>query len=637
MKKTLLALSIILIANTLQTQAQLRLPALISDGMVLQRDKPVKIWGWANPGSQVQLNIHKKTQTTTTNTDSSWLFTIPPAKAGDTTTITIKSGDQSITIHDIIYGDVWLCSGQSNMEFNMSRVTYVYPKEIAASTNSDIRQFLTQRTFSFTPYKQTRGSWSKANPQNILQFTAAGYFMAKELNAKYKVPIGIINTTWGGTPVEAWISEDGLKNLDSLAYKFNYYKDTAKVNQALRFEQTTNREWYQTLKDADKDTTNAFWAATKIPGTWKDQNLQTDAGIVWYKKEIQLNETQIKEDAHLFMGLIADNDSTYFNGVKIGAINGRWTERYYTIPASLLKKGVNTLTIRVVGMNSALGILPAGKHYQLFTASGPVNLEDGPWTCHVSAVVKPLASEKFTRFQNQPGSLYYGMIDSQIPYTLKGFTWYQGEANTGQPGKYQKWLTAMIDDWRAKFEQPDLPFLIVQLTGFLQPTPQPSESGWAGLREAQLHTALSVPNTAVAVTIELGDPYDVHPTNKKEVGHRLALAAEKIAYNDRSLVASGPIYRSQKIQGDKIYLSFDNIGAGLVSHDGKPLTQFAIAGPDRKFVWAQAYIEKDKVVVTSKEIPNPVAVRYAWANFPINPNLWNKDGLPASPFRTDVY
>ncbi|AKQ46167.1 hypothetical protein TH63_11840 [Rufibacter radiotolerans] len=469
LRKIPLLLSFVFLAVT--ASAEVTLPRFISNGMVLQRDKPIPVWGWAQPGEKVTISFNGKTYSAQTAEDKKWKVNLAATKAGGPYNMTVK-GTNTITLQDILVGDVWVCSGQSNMQFTMAKVAEKYKDEVTTATNPKIRHFLVDHTVAYEPAQDvtSKAGWKSADPKTVLNFTAVGYFFAKELFEKYQVPIGLLHTSVGGTPAEAWISSEALK---------------------------------------------------PFPGLQKQ------------------------------------------------------------IPAAASTETVD-----------------------------------------------PKKEER------KPAVLYNAMVAPLLPYAIKGVIWYQGEANANRGKEYRRLFPALITDWRARWGQGDFPFLFVQLANFQAISETPAESKWAELRESQTMT-LSLPNTGMAVIHDLGEAKDIHPKNKKDVGLRLAQVAKKVAYGDAKVVYSGPLFKSMKSEKDKLVLTFEHVGGGLVAKDGGELKQFAIAGPDRKFVWANARIEGDKVVVWHESVPNPVAVRYAWANNPEGANLYNKEGLPASSFRTD--
>lgn len=629
---------------SMSLHAQLKLPALVSDSMILQRDQPVKIWGWSLNGETVTVHFNKKTYTAKPANDNKWMITLPATKAGGPYTIQVTSGSNEVQVKDVLFGDVWLCSGQSNMEFTMSRLTGKYPEDIANSDNEKIREFHVDQQYSFEPKQNVSGKWRKASPANIGKFSAVAYYMVKNLYDKYKVPMGVIHTSWGGTPAEAWTSKEGLKDFNNYLEKYNYYKDTANFNATVKQDKQVMDAWYKKINDNDKgfaqdgttwsnplyNTTS--WRTMKVPGFWENQGAADVDGVVWARKEITLTKAMLGADAILDLGMIDDSDTTYFNGVKVGTTPNKYVQRKYVVPASLLKEGKNVIAVRMIDTDGSGGFIK-DKRYRLLIGDDELDLA-GDWQYQVGVSVSAMPVNSFTRMYYQPTTLYNAMITPLIPYTIKGAAWYQGESNSGRAYEYRKLLPAMISDWRERWQQGDFPFLIVQLANYMAPKDQPDESNWAELREAQLMTSQQVANSALAVTIDIGEANDVHPLNKKDVGLRLALAAQKLAYNDNEVVYSGPTYTSMKVEGSKIILSFTNIGGGLLAKDGE-LKQFAIAGNDRKFIWAKAVIEGDKIVVWNDSITNPVAVRYAWAHNPVGCNLYNKENLPASPFRTD--
>ena len=370
----------------------------------------------------------------------------------------------------------------------------------------------------------------------------------------------------------------------------------------------------------------------KIPGYWADTKVGFLNGVVWFRKKVNIPASVIEGKAKILLGRIVDADSVFINGKFIGNTTYLYPRRRYDIPAGILKEGENTIVIRVVNSFGRGGFV-FDKPYQIQTETDTIDLK-GEWKFKVGDIMPSLASQTFIRWK--PMGLYNAMIAPLLNYKIKGVIWYQGESNAERPGEYLNLFTTMINDWRNKWNEGVFPFLFVQLPNFMDPKNEPSESDWALLREAQLKT-LSLPNTGMAVTIDVGEWNDIHPVDKKDVGKRLALAAEKIAYGDGNVVYSGPIYKSMQIDDNKIIISFSNTGSGLLVKGGGELKYFSICGSDEKFVWAKAKIENNKVVVWSDDISNPVAVRYAWADNPEGANLFNNEGLPASPFRTDNF
>lgn len=623
------------------TFCQVRLPRLVRDSMILQRDANVKIWGWASPKEKIKISFQNKSYRITTAQDGKWLITLSPMKAGGPYNMDI-TGRNKILLKDILIGDVWFCSGQSNMVHQMNIHDITYAGEIATANYPQIRQFWVPSLNSLQGPKDDlpAGTWKAAVGEDIRPFSAVAYFFAKNLYEKYHVPIGIINASIGGTPIEAWTSEEGLKEFPAIQTTIQKNKDTAYINGINRkaFPRNTAAtsgdkgsieipKWYET------NYVPKGWHNINIPGYWEDQGIKDLDGIVWYRKEIDVPSPMAGKPAKVFLGRIVDADVLYINGKQVGSTTYQYPQRRYAVPADLLKAGKNIFVIKVTN-NAGKGGFVADKPYCLFAGKDTVDLK-GDWQYKVGEVYTPRAGgfSGGISAQNQPTALYNAMIAPVINYTIKGFLWYQGEANTGRAEEYAKLQPAQIFDWRNKWQQGDLPFLFVQLPGFMDYNYLPAESQWAQLRESQLRS-LSVTNTGMAVAIDLGEWNDIHPDNKKDVGGRLALIAKKLAYGE-NIVYSGPIYRSAAIDGNKITISFTNTENGLITNDGEEPGEFAIAGEDKKFVWAKAKIEAGKIIVSSEDVTKPMYVRYAWADNPVNPNLYNKEGLPASPFRTD--
>lgn len=637
----ILCLFIFLLSQT--AFCEVRIPKLISDGMVLQRDAKVKIWGWAAPDEKITINFNEKKYNTTTRKDGKWKVTFPKMKAGGPYDMEINASNK-IIIKDILIGDVWVCSGQSNMVLPMKRVEDLYGDEIAHAENPFIRHFFVPERYDFNvPHEDLKsGRWESVNPENILHFTATGYFFAKALYEKYKVPVGLINASVGGTPAEAWLSEDALKEFPASLEMAKKFKDSAYVNKIIREDKARSDTWYSSLMQLDRGFEKgkktwydvgydaSTWDTMQLPAYWEDEGLEDVDGVVWFRKEIEVPASMVGKPARLLMGRIVDSDSVYINGVFVGTVSYQYPPRKYAVPENLLKAGKNIIVVRVIN-NIGKGGFVKDKPYKLIAGGEIIDLK-GKWQYKLGAKIDPLPGQTFIQYK--PLGLYNGMIAPLLNYRIKGVIWYQGESDTWKPIEYRKMFPALINNWRQKWNQGNFPFLFVQLPNFMETRDEPSESNWATLREAQLKT-LVVPNTGMAVAIDIGEWNDIHPLNKENVGDRLALAALKVAYGEKNVVYSGPIYKCMKIKENKIVLTFTNIGGGLVVKGGNELKTFAICGADKKFVWAKAKIEGNKVIVWNDSISNPVAIRYAWADNPEGVNLYNKEGLPASPFRTD--
>ena len=635
-------ITLFILTVTQNAFSQIRLPKLIVDGMVLQRETPVNIWGWAAAGEKVTLRFNNLSFQTETSTDGKWQIALPPQKAGGPFEMEISASNK-LVLKDILFGDVWLCSGQSNMEYPMNRLIDKYAAEIAGCENSYIRQFKVPQKYDFNaPVDDySAGSWVAVNPETILNFSGVAYFFAKELNAKYKIPVGIINATVGGSPAEAWMSTEALKEFPVYLAEAEKFKNQGYIIEIQQKEKKASEEWYAELNKKDKGLQSkpgwkdpvfdaSFWPVMPVPSYWADHGLGEVNGVVWFRREFVVPVPMTGKPVRLFMGRIVDADSVFINGKFVGTTSYQYPQRNYKIHEDVLKPGKNVIVVRVVN-NSGLGGFVKDKPYQLFAGNDTINLA-GNWQYQLGCTMNPAPGQTFVQWK--PTGLYNGMLAPANNYAVKGVAWYQGESNVERFQEYRKLLTALISDWRKKHDQDNLPFIFAQLPNFMEAKKQPAESNWASFRYEQLKTAQTVKNAAITCNIDLGEWNDIHPQNKQDVAKRLAYAARKLAYGETNLVASGPVYQSAKTKGNKIEISFYDCGSGLKTSDGSELKHFAIAGADMKFVWAKAVIEANKVIVWSKEIENPKFVRYAWSDNPENANLCNQEGFPAFPFTT---
>ena len=631
---------------TKNVAGQIVLPQIVRDSMVLQRDAEINVWGWASANEKVTVSFNQKKYTTKATTAGKWKIVLGAMKAGGPYNMVI-TGKNKITLNNILIGDVWFCSGQSNMVHQLNIHDVTYANDIATANFPEIRQFWIPTLTSMEGPKDNlpTGFWKSAVGDDVRPFSAVAFFFARKIYEEYHIPIGIINSSVGGTPIEAWTSEEGLKDFPALISTIKKNKDTAYINSFARRGMAANagrprmqpqdkgltgpKTWY----DITYDPPAGGWKNIAVPGYWEDQGIKDLNGVVWYRKEIDVPATMVGKPARIFLGRIVDADVLYINGKQVGTTGYMYPQRRYAVPADILKAGKNIIVVKVTNNAGKGGFVP-DKPYCLFAGSDTVDLK-GYWKYKVGEVFVPGAGGfggGGIAAQNQPAALYNAMVAPVINYTIKGFLWYQGEANSGRGAEYAKLQPAQINDWRKKWQQGELPFLYVQLPNFMDANYLPSESQWAELREAQLKS-LSVANTGMAVAIDLGEWNDIHPDKKKPVGDRLALIADKLVYG-KDVICSGPIFKSAAVEGNKIILSFTNIGTGLVASDGEELREFAIAGADKKFVWAKAIIDGDKIIVSADAVANPLYVRYAWADNP-DVNLFNKEGLPASPFRTE--
>lgn len=625
---------------SIQVAANVRLPEILGSGMVLQRDKPVNIWGWAEPNEKVAVTFKGQRYESITTQDRKWRIELPPTRAGGPYEMTV-SGYNSIVLKDILFGDVYVCSGQSNMEFRMSRVEDRYADEISNSTNNRIRQFAVNSTWSFAIVDdvQSKQKWRPANPHNLMNFSAVAYFFGRALYEKHHIPVGIILSSVGGTPIESWISKEALKEFPDLLAINDSLENPIIINQIKLKDSLITVDWFQNVKTNDSGTTSSIkwqddqtnhraWDSIKVPGYWEDAGVKDLDGVVWYYRQFYVPENIASKNGLLLLGLIDDQDSTYLNGQKVGFTTSKYMARRYKIEPGILKPGLNTIVIRIVDMEGKGGFLN-GKDYKFIIDGQSIDLS-GTWYYKVGYKSLPFPRESITSFNRKPTVLYNAMIAPLLPMSIKGFIWYQGEANVAQAHQYQKLFKVMIKEWRQEWQQGDIPFLFVQLPNIGHAPSEPGESNWAELREAQA-MALELPNTAMAVTYDIGEWNDIHPSNKKDVGERLFLLAENMIYNNLHADAAGLRYKSMKVVGKEIEITFNE----KLLPSEKVLNQFSIAGDDKIFKWAKTKIANGKLIIWNETIAHPVAVRYAWAQNPSGANLANKDGMLASPFRTD--
>ena len=621
--------------------ADVSLPRLLGDGLVLQRDTPNTIWGWAADDEQVVVKLDGKKVASGVVSDGQWQVTLGPRPAGGPHQLEI-TGANRVEINDIFFGEVWVASGQSNMQLPMERVKEKFEKEIALSDYPLIRMFTVPREYNFNHPQAdlSQGEWLAASPENLLDFSAVGFFFARDLYKKLNVPIGIVSSNYGGSAAESWMSEEALQAFPHYLDVARKYRDQSYLESLIEADQATEKAWYGALDSLDSGLAgpvrwfeNSYdaesWQSITLPALLENSGLAPFNGAIWLKKEFTLPASQAGKPARLMLGRMVDADTTYVNGIHVGSTTYQYPPRRYTVDKNILLPGKNTITVRLISTAGSGGFI-ADKPYWIGTDELKIEL-DGTWKYKVGAVTNPLPPPVFLKYK-QPLGFYNAMLAPLLNLSIKGVIWYQGESNTDRPREYVRLFPALIQDWRRQWGQGDFPFLFVQLANFMEAQGNPSESHWAETRQAQFR-ALKEPNTAMVVTIDIGEWNDIHPLDKKTVGQRLALAARKKAYDEASIVSSGPLYKSMEIRGSTIALQFENQGSELVAR-GENLSGFAIAGEDGKYVWAEAKISNDEVIVWSNEIEKPLHVRYAWADNPDTANLYNTEGLPASPFQT---
>jgi len=622
-----------LLTLPLLLSATIKLPKILADHMVVQRQRPLNIWGWADPGETVKVKFNGHQAQVKTSRDGKWKVTLPAMEHGGPYEMIISGKGNSITLKNVLIGDVWVGSGQSNMEWIMEN-TIDAEKAMTASANAKIRLFTVPKDMSFKPKPDLKGgTWLECTPQNVRTFSAVAYYFGKKLNEELDVPIGLINSSWGGTRVEPWISwdlmqnEEPFKNMniaDLERVAADNEKNQVKYLAAIKEDRGISEKWFS------PEVSTSGWKQMDLPREWGSTEIGNADGIAWFRKEIDLPAGEYGE-ATLSLGPIDDEDVTFVNGTKVGSMTQYNKERIYTLEKGLLKPGKNVIVVKVVDNQGGGGLTGQAEQLYLDYGTGKMPL-NGSWFWKSSALttdfgIKDVGPNSFA------SHLYNAMIAPFIAYPIRGVIWYQGESNAGNAYRYQQLFPMLIQDWRKKWGY-EFPFFWAQLANFMQPTQEPRESSWAELREAQRLT-LNVPKTGQAVILDIGEADDIHPRNKRDVGLRLALNALAVEYG-KNIVHSGPSYKSMQIDGNKIVLSFGNVGDGLEARNKYGyLSGFQIAGEDKKFHWAKAHIDGDRVIVYSDSVANPVAVRYAWSDNPDDANLYNKNGLPASSFKTD--
>jgi sialate O-acetylesterase len=642
---------VLLLVFTGAVRAEVRLPAIIGDNMVLQQGTKVRIWGNAKAGERVTVTFQNKPAETVADAQGRWQIFLGPLKSGGPAELTVK-GDNTLTIKNVLVGEVWLCSGQSNMEWPLAN-TIGATETLAHANYPEIRMFRVEHHTSAEPLTDLEGHWIVTTPDEAAHFTAVGYFFGRDLYERLKVPIGLINSSWGGTPAEAWTSHDALVSSPELKPILDRYESSlnmlpqAKEAYAQALARWEEKNLYidagnkgEALGYADPATSTADWSKMDLPQQFETAGLLID-GAVWFRRVLELPESWAGKDLVLNLTPIDDQDITYFNGKKVGSIgretpNSYMVPRKYVVPGSLVHGGRNVIAVRVFD-SAGEGGFSRGGAMSIGPNEGEVISLRGAWDYKVELALEPKHPDWGSRpeavgvsNQNNPSVLYNAMIAPLVPFAIRGAIWYQGESNAGRAYQYRTLFPIMIRNWRSAWGH-DFPFYFVQLANWHANKAEPDESDWAELREAQTMT-LREPQTGMAVTIDIGDENDIHPRNKLDVGRRLAAWALAGTYGEK-VIPSGPLFDRFTVEGDRVRIRFKH-GVGLKTSDGGPVKGFAIAGEDRRFVWADARIDGDAVVVSSPKVLKPVAVRYGWADNPIA-NLYNGAGLPASPFRTD--
>lgn len=634
--------------------AQVRLSPIFSNNMVLQQQTQAPIWGSSLPDKKIEIVTSWDNEKYTTSADSqgNWKIEVKTPQAGGPYTITISDG-KPVKLTNVLIGEVWICSGQSNMEMQVEgwgKVTNYEKELVEAQDYPNIRFLQVEKNTSSQPLTDIEvvdNEWQICSSKTVADFSAVGYFFGRDIHKYRNVPVGLINTSWGGTIAETWTSGDALATMPDYKDEVVSVKQLPQSKEEREnFFHSEVEQWKKNIEVIDKGFENGdpIWATTQtddsgwgkmnIPGFIQDQGLTDFNGIIWFRKTIDIPEKWEGKELILNIGVVDDNDFTYFNGVQIGHTEGWMAPRSYQIPKELVKKGKAVIAVRVMDTGGKGGIYGSPDNVFIERASSDRISLSGDWKYKISLNIKdiPRMPVNTAIEPNIPSFLFNAMLNPLIPYSIKGAIWYQGEGNTGQAYQYRELLPLMINDWRTRWGY-EFPFYIVQLANFTALQTEPVESTWAELREAQTFTSENLNNTGMAVTIDIGEAFDIHPKNKLDVGKRLALAARAKTYNEK-IPYSGPIYSDYKTEGNKIRIHFLHTDGGLKTKEGELVKGFTITGVDHKFYWADAVIDGNSIVVFSPQVDFPIAVRYAWADNPVC-NLYNGIDLPASPFRTD--
>lgn len=632
--------------------AKITMPSFFADNMVLQRESEVSLFGKANPKSKVTVitSWDKNNYSTVSSEDGSWKIIIRTPEAGGPYDISVSDG-KKLTLKNILIGEVWFCSGQSNMEMPLEGWGKImnYKDEISSANYPSIRLLQVKHTYSLYPQDDVEidFGWCECSPETVSNFSSTAYFFARKLWNELKIPIGLIHSSWGGTPAEAWTSKEGLYKVPSY---IRYAAQLDSIQKCNKYENLLYDEqcaWLKKTYASDngfdgvrplwtgEDYDDSEWSDMPVPSNWESHGYDSFNGIAWYRKSVSLPSTFAGKDLSVSLGTVDDDDVLYFNGVEIGCTFGYGKARKYIVPGKLVKSGRNVVTVRVIDTGGEGGIIGTQDNCFIGTVKSRKTISlCGMWKFRTGLDFdynRQLLYDRPVEFRYRPVYLYNAMVNPFVNYKIRGFIWYQGEANETRGFEYRDLFQGMINDWRSRWGDNTLPFYYVQLAPFRAPKLFDDKSKWAIVRESQSED-LHLGNTGMAVITDIGDAKDIHPKNKQEVGRRLALLALENTYKYSDVMSSAPIYSNYRIEGDKVYLSFSNLGNGFLK--GGVLNGFFISGTDRIFHKAEATIVNNEIVVSCSEVKYPAAVRYGWADNPVC-NLYGSNWLPVSPFRTD--
>lgn len=612
---------------------------IFTDGMVLQREVPLRLWGQAAPGERLEIRLRGSASYCQADGAGRWIVELPPQDAGGPFDLAIKGASGELVIRDVLIGDVWLLGGQSNMAMSIAGTLDLYAEEVRAVENPWIRQFRVPTAYDFQGPRLdiSPGAWREVTPENVLEFSALGYFFAQAHYARYRVPVGLVLTAVGGSHIEAWLSEETIQSAGGYEEVVARLKQPGYLEGLLQSELDRGLAWLRDLDARDlgrqgkvpwssSELDDSGWKTVTMPRLWKGTELENFHGVVWLRREVELDEAAAGREALLRLGAIVDADEVYINGVQVGRTEYKYPLRKYQVPAGLLRAGRNTIAVRVFVARNTGGFVE-GKKYALEVGGRSIDLS-GEWKYERGCSAQSLP--KYTRPHHFPSGMYNAMIAPLQGCVFRGVLWYQGESNAHNPERYQDLFTALITTWRKHFDQPELPFFFVQLTNYDTAYYEEADpERWALVREAQLNT-LQVPYTAMAVTIDVGEGNDLHPQNKKDIALRLHRAARHLIFGE-PVAYQSPLHERLEREGSALRLYFTGADGGLTSRGGE-LKWFEICGTDGIFHPAQALVEGETVKVWSEAVPEPAGVRYAWRDNPEGANLFSA-GLPASPFR----
>ena len=636
--KALLAFCV-LIAYGQTAWANLRLPKLFSDGMVLQRGMEVPVWGWSEPGQVVSVCLlpadgkaKKKPATYTATADATgkWQLRLPAMRPAGPFALQVSSGEDKVIVNDVWVGDVWLCSGQSNIDTHIERVYPQYPEEIDRDATARVRLFKVENEAVLTgPVNDIVSSgWKTLSKENAWHFSALGYFLGKQMEAKTGVVQGVIQSSWGGTPIESWIPRDSVARFDKrMADEALYYEDANVREAAKEANKHAANRWNALLNQLDPGVSGNWTAPDFDDSQWERANqyklpVGRLNGSFWMRQHIRIDAAHAGQEAQLLLGTLVDADHTYLNGKLVGQTGYQYPPRRYNIPKGLLREGDNVLTVRFINHGAPPQFVEE-KPYLIRWADKTTLPLSSEWRVH-QGVSMPNQPSMPTGFQNMAAAAYNGMLFPLAPYAVAGMVWYQGESNTGRAKVYEAQLRSLMQDWRQQFQQPALPFVIVQLANFMAPSPQPQETGWAELRESQRRAALSDPRAELAVAIDLGEANDIHPLRKRELAERVVLGFEKLVFGKKVLLSPQPV--SAKATGD---------GTVVITFD-QPVTAtqgFEVADATGPFHVVRCEAKDGQIIIHGQGS----RLRYAWKNNPIEADCRAKDTLlPASPFEISI-